>query len=132
MTNYLGHMEYVTRHGKQGDYIDSAYAEYDKIVIDNFLQDPAKGIQVGDVMASSYCFHDVTRSKSGNQPTSLVNKKKKKVRSRQSDVVPEDYPMDNCFYWNYKSCMLSSCGRNHVCRICGEEHKAPACPRRKQ
>lgn len=27
---YLRHMEYVTRHGKDGDYTDLAYAEYDK------------------------------------------------------------------------------------------------------
>lgn len=129
---YLGHMEYVTRHGKNGDYTDQAYAEYDKIVIDNYVQNPTKGIIAGDVMASSYCFHDVTRVKIPTQRPMAINKKKNKIKTRASDPVPDDYPIDNCFYWNYKSCMINNCGRSHVCRICGEDHRAPSCPRRKQ
>lgn len=102
------------------------------LVIDNFIQDPAGGIKVGDSMVSSYCFQDATRVKSVNQGYPSSMKKKKKGKARVSESVPEDYPPDNCFYWNYKICTVNNCGRNHVCRICGDDHKAPMCTHRKQ
>lgn len=129
---YLGHMEYVTRHGKNGDYNDQAYVEYDKIVIDNYVQNPSGGIKIGDTMAASYCFHDVTRVKPLSPVNIAMNKKKRRNKPRQIDQIPEDYPSENCFFWNYKTCMANNCGRNHVCRICGQDHKAPMCPNRKQ
>lgn len=52
---YLAHMDYVTRHGKTEDYQDSAYIEYDKMIIDDFVRNPSTGINVGNVMASSFC-----------------------------------------------------------------------------
>lgn len=117
---------------KNADYVDSAYVDYDKIVIDNFLQNPSKGIEVGDMMAASYCFHEVTRQKPSMPMGMGLSRKKKKVKSRQSDQVPDDYPVENCYFWNYKTCTSNNCGRNHVCRICGDDHKAPACTHRKQ
>lgn len=84
INSYLGHMEYLTRHGKNGDYTDQAYVECDKIVIDNYVQNPSAGIKVGDVKASSFCFHDVTRVKNQNLVSLSGNKKKKKIRNRQS------------------------------------------------
>lgn len=70
---YLRHMEYVTRHGKYGDYTDQAYVEYDKIIIDNYVQNPSSGIKVGDTMAASYCFHDVTRIKPSSPINTILN-----------------------------------------------------------
>lgn len=131
--SYLSHMDYVTRHGKNEDYQDSAYIEYDRMVVDEFIKNPSAGIKVGNVMASSFCFHDVTRiHKSSSQVMSAKKKKRNKPASRQVDMVPEDYPPDNCFYWNYRSCVMSNCNRNHVCRICGENHRAVNCNHRKQ
>lgn len=132
LDRYLAHMDYVTRHGKNADYMDSAYVEYDKMIIDDLVREPSSGLKVGDVMASSFCFHDVTRyHKSNNQP-SIPSKKKKKSKIRQGDQVPDDYPPENCFFWNYRTCVSPNCNRNHVCRICGENHRAMACSHRKQ
>lgn len=114
INGYLGHMEYLTRHGKNGDYNDLAYVEYDKIVIDNYLQNPSSGIKVGDTMTASYCFHDVTRVKSHAMITPMGGKKKKKPKTRSTDQVPDDYLPENCFYWNYKTCTVNNCGRSHV------------------
>lgn len=131
--NYLSHMDYVTRHGKNEDYQDSAYIDYDKMVVDEFIGNPSAGIKVGNVMASSFCFHDVTRvHKPSSQTTLLRKKKKNKPSNRQGEVVPEDYPPENCFYWNYRSCVMTNCNRNHVCRIGGENHRAVNCGHRKQ
>lgn len=132
---YLSHMDYVTRHGKNEDYQDSAYIEYDKMVVDDFVRNPSEGIKACNVMASSFCFHDVTRVHKSSTQISTPKKKNKirsKVSNRQGDSVPDDYPPENCFYWNYRSCVMSNCNRNHVCRICGENHKAVNCTHRKQ
>lgn len=97
INSYLDHMEYLTRHGKNGDYTDMAYVEYDKIVIDDYIQNPSNGIKVGDTMAASYCFHDVTRTKGPPSFSVQSGKKRKKPKNRQSDLVPEDYPQENCW-----------------------------------
>lgn len=54
---YLSHVEFISRHVSDDSYIDSAYADYDKFVIDNFLKSPISGFRIADSVAIGHAFH---------------------------------------------------------------------------
>lgn len=130
--SYLAHMQFLSRHACENAYIDTAYAEYDHNVFDKFLVNPLLGFPTADPVALGFAFHPA-KLLCENDNKQIGSQKKKKQNSKQSKSgIPEGYPDNNCYYWNYKTCWINSCMKKHICRICDGNHRAVGCPRDKQ
>lgn len=130
---YLSHIEFITRHASDESYTDCAYAEYDHFVIDRFLKNPVAGFVIADSVAIGHAFHPAKLNMDVQDKGYGVNKMKRKPgKKSQRGEIPEGYPENNCFYWNYRVCNNAGCQKKHSCHVCEGNHKAVGCPRDKK
>lgn len=129
---YIMHMEFVSRHASDNSFLDCAYAEYDRCVIDSYLKNPLLGFKTADSTAIGYAFHPGKLNHEFVDRSGASSKKRRPGKKGAKTEVPDGYPEGNCFFWNYRSCNNSSCQKKHVCRNCEGHHKAVGCPRDKK
>lgn len=113
--------------------MDFAYAEYDHFVIDNFLNNPVAGFKIVDSVAIGQAFHPAKlNSDSLDKGLGAGQQRRKQWKKTSKGEVPEGYPDNNCFFWNYRVCNNVNCQKKHICRVCEGNHKATGCPRDKK
>lgn len=120
---YLNHLEFVTRHACDDSYQDLAYTDYDRYVTDHFLKHPAGGFVMADQVGIRYSFHAARLNVDFQEKmASSGNRQKRKgfKKTVKSDGIPDGYPEGNCYYWNYKTCVVPSCVKKHVYDSMGE------------
>ena len=137
-TSYLEHMNFLTKQASVHSFVDHAYVAYDRAVVDRVINQKSRVFVAGDVLAVASHFH------AGNlQPVNSVVKKQsargrgfgsfgrgRKTSASDTDrdtSVPEGFPSDICYNYNYKSCSGSGCQKQHVCRSCKGNHRAQGC-----
>ena len=136
--SYIGHCKFVSERAMSNQFTDSAFVEYDRHVISKVIDDKMESFPVGDTLGVSSHFH------AGNLvPAKAISKQNvkkwggakwgKKPFDKQSDSVektppvPDGFPDDICYAFNYKRCSSNSCAKKHVCRSCGGNHRAQGC-----
>lgn len=97
--SYLLHMEFVSRHASDNTFVDGAYAEYDRYVIDNFLKMPTMGFKTADSIAIGYAFHPGKMSHFYSERSSTPVKQKHRLGKKSSTShIPDGYPEGKCFF----------------------------------
>lgn len=139
--SYLEHMLFVAKQASTANFTDSALVNYDREIIDKLIMGDASTFLAGDPIAvSSHLNAGGTKalqqalqqnSSDNNAPASQQRSRRarrKNWQDRRGKGIPEDYPPDNCYDWNYGTCENSSCSKSHACRICKQRHRAVGCP----
>lgn len=117
----------------QTNHMDSAYADYDRFVIDSFLKSPMSGFRLADSVAIGHAFHPAKLNSDYREKGGVAGKQKRKQwKNTTKGDIPEGYPENNCFFWNYRVCNNVSCQKKHTCRLCEGNHRATGCPREKK
>lgn len=123
--DYLAHMEFITRHACEGSYVDNAYSDYDRHV-DRYLRNSSAGFVMADPVAVGHSFHPAKLVGEGGEGRNPGRNRRKSSKRGQGNQVPDGYPEQNCYFWNYKVCSATNCSKN---RICDGAHKALGCPK---
>ena len=133
--SYLRHFNYILTQASRHQFQDQAFVGYDRYIVDQVVRGEAREFVAGDNLAVASYFH------AGNLSHQKVTQFKGKgkpyggYKSRRGDgekaVMPDGFPEDICYNFNYKSC-TGKCGKSHVCRSCKKAHKATECPDKKQ
>lgn len=138
--DYLEHMSFVAEMARSRAYTDVGLINYERYVTDNFLLGVKGTFVAGDplgqslhlntnhVSASSHNEAGMGVSGQSYSPMGSAKKrnKKKKVKFCNSNL-PDAFPADICYDWNYNVCS-GGCSREHVCRNCRKGHRGPGCP----
>ena len=136
--SYLQHMIFLTKQASAHHFVDSAYVAYDRAVVDKVVKGQSHLFTAGDTLAVASHFHV------GNLAPSVNNNKRQTGRGRgfrgrgrgssffdydreSSAAVPDGFPTDICFNYNYRSCSGANCSKQHVCRQCKGMHRAQGC-----
>ena len=127
---YMQHFNFIAAQAHKNNFTDQAFVCYEREVTDKVIRNNCSGpFQVGDMLAVASNLH------AGNL---LINKRafkpngpqrfKKSQGSDQSDkeFMPEGFPDDICYNYNYRSC-YGKCSKSHICRLCKGKHKASGC-----
>ena len=148
VNTYLDHMNFVMRQAARHNFTDLTYVQYDRSVINRYVDEEVSKIVVGHTIAVASHFH------AGNLvPTTTPARTPNEGRGRgrgyffrqrkfsQSSQPPKDsdstkanfegFPDDLCFKYNHRSC-TGHCSKQHVCRVCNDKHPASACPNKRQ
>ena len=136
--SYLIHMNFVTKQASVHSFCDIAYVSYDRSVVNQVVRGGSATFVAGDTLSVASHFHV------GNMPQVNNNNKRQTGRERgyrgrrpghadqdRESSVPEGFPVDLCYNYNYRSCSGSSCQKLHVCRQCRGSHRAQGCQERK-
>lgn len=96
---YLMHMEFVSCHASDNSFLDCAYNEYDRCVIDGYLKSPLLGFKTADSTAIGYAFHPgkLTHDYVDRSGASVKQRRRTVKKGTKSDV-PDGYPEGNCFF----------------------------------
>ena len=133
--SYIGHCRYVSQQAMASQFSDGAYVGYDRHVVEQLIDGDSDTFVVGDNLGVATHFHAGNLS---SQKTPLKLKQGKKWGKRTSDKsdkagddslksnMPEGFPDDICYAYNFKKC-TGSCSKKHVCRSCGGRHRAIGC-----
>lgn len=152
LDSYLDHMTFVCKTAQSELYQDVAFADYDKFVVDRVVNGISKSFVPQDAIGFTSHFHaamlnldkqaELLAASHGGRGSYHNTRRGRRGRrgagqrgssSMSSSVeVLDDYPEDNCYWWNYRKCTLQNCPKEHVCRICRQRHKAVGCPKDKQ
>lgn len=98
--SYLSHMEFVSCHAADNTFLDCAYAEYDRCVIDNFLRLPTMGFKTADSIAIGYAFHPgkLAQSQYSDRSGNQGKQRRKNVKISNSIEIPDGCPEGNFFF----------------------------------
>lgn len=128
--SYASHKLFVSSQAKSGRFVDRALVDYDRHVIDKVIEGESSTFITGDLLGVALYFHGgntlprLPESKSGRP------KKNRRQREDGEGGVPDDFPENICYGFNYGRCS-GVCSKQHICRICKAKHKAVGCPERK-
>ena len=146
LAGYLGHFNFVAEQAHQHNFSDQAFVGYDRFVVDKYIKLETANksplvFSVGEVLGVSSHFHagnfmsvpkksagsGFRGSRGGRYPYRRYGDySQEKGREVKEASVPEGFPEDICYAWNYKSCS-GKCSKKHECRVCGSDHKASNC-----
>ena len=145
LAGYIGHFNFVSDQAYQHNFVDQAFVGYDRFVVDKFIKlessnKSPKVFSVGDVLGVASHFHAGNMQPSQRKgPTQYRGSRggryqyrryndynQERSREYKESGVPEGFPEEICYAWNYKSCS-GKCSKKHECRVCGSDHKASAC-----
>ena len=146
LAGYLGHFNFIAEQAHQHNFVDMAFVGYDRFVVDKYIKLESSNkfplvFSVGDVLGVSSHFHagnfQSTQKKStgsfrgsrggGRYPYRRYGDySQDKSRDVKEATVPEGFPEEICYAWNYKNCS-GKCFKKHECRVCGSDHKAINC-----
>ena len=146
LAGYIGHFNFIAEQAHQHNFADQAFVGYDRFVVDKYIKlesanKSPKLFSVGDILGVSSHFHagnfqhvpkkpvgGYRGSRGGRYPYRRSGDyNQERSRDTKDAGVPEGFPEDICYGWNYKSCS-GKCSKKHECRVCGGEHKASSCP----
>lgn len=125
--SYCAHKVFLSGQARANKFTDQAYVDYDRYVIDKYLEGNSSNFPVGDMLGVAMHFHAGNLAVSRVRQTFNKSKKGRRNREEHDGGVPEGFPEDICYGFNYNKC-TGSCSKNHVCRICRAKHKAVGCP----
>ena len=142
LAGYVGHFNFIAEQAHQHSFIDQAYVCYDRFVVDKYIKldhlpfDQRK-FSVGDVLGVSSHFNagnlQLQHRQQSFQRGGRFSKSRRSFdsaqetdKSKKEFTVPEGFPEEICYAWNYKSCS-GKCSKKHECRVCGADHKAVGC-----
>lgn len=128
--NYASHKLFVSTQAKSGRFVDRALVDYDRHVMDKFIEGESSSFIVGDLLGVALYFHGgntLPRQSESKLPRSKRNRRQK---DEGEGGVPDDFPEHICYGFNYGKC-TGTCSKQHICRICIAKHKAVGCPDRK-
>ena len=120
----------------KNQFLGSAYVDYDRHVVTTALDEGLAKFSVGDTLGVSSNFHAgnlqspkpaKVGKKAGFQKWGKKQPDKVSDQSDRNSSVPEGFPDDVCYAFNYKRCSSNSCSKKHVCRQCGGSHRAQGC-----
>ena len=153
LTAYVRHFNFVAQQAASHHFMDIAFVAYDRYVVDQVI----KGMNsshvhplhhpptfvAGDLLGVASSFHAGNlvpskpqfvrgRGRGFNRRGSRFtfgDRDQDRDKEQQSTpaVMPEGFPEDVCFSWNYRTC-TGKCSKSHVCRLCRGAHKAMHCP----
>ena len=143
LAGYIGHFNFIAEQAHQHSFVDQAFVGYDRFVVDKYIKlessnKSTKIFSVGDVLGVSSHFNagnlqPVQRksnsfrgSRGGHYQNRRFYDQSDRNRESKEAGVPEGFPEEICYAWNYKSCS-GKCSKKHECRVCGQDHKASAC-----
>ena len=145
LAGYLGHINFIAEQAHQHNFVDQAFVGYDRFVVDKYVKlesanKTPKMFSVGDVLGVSSHFHagnfqHVPRKASGGFRVARGGRyqcrrqgdfSQDKSKDVKEGGVPDGFPDDICYAWNYKNCS-GKCSKKHECRVCGGDHKASSC-----
>ena len=156
LTSYVRHFNFVARQAASHNFSDAAFVGYDRFIVDQVIQGPLNPDQppptfvAGDPLGVASHFHAGNmmaarpqfprgrgrgfnrRFRGGYYGDSFKdNDKDKDFQHSTQSAVPDGFPEEICFNFNYKAC-TGKCSKSHVCRVCRGNHKAPTCPNNKK
>ena len=138
-TSYLEHMVFITKQASVHHFNDSAYVSYDRAVVDKVVKGYSKKFIAGDTLSVASHFHAGNLLLQNN--TRRQFGRGRGYRGRRSGYfdndrvgeasVPEGFPPEVCYNYNYRSCSGVNCQKQHVCRLCKGLHRAHGCQEKK-
>ena len=140
LTGYIEHCKFTAEQAMSGAFMDSAYVNFDRHVVGKVVDGLQQVFPAGDLLGVASNFNaanlvsskppvaSTTGRRGGKSRFYNKNKPSGEGKDRSSpDYMPEGFPDDICYSYNYKSCS-GKCSKRHVCRICKKDHKASSCP----
>ena len=141
---YVSHFNFVAKQAASHNFTDSAFVAYDRYVVDQVIKGslthdmPLPTFVAGDLLGVASNFHAGNmvpavptptrgRGRGFNRHRFRGTYSGEGDRDKDHQRVPDGFPEDICFGWNYKSC-TGKCSKSHVCRMCRGNHKAIGCP----
>ena len=129
--SYLDHYNFVTMQASRHNFMDIAFVEYDRYIVDRYLSAESDSFTVDSLGVASH-FHAGNmrvekQSVPHSKPRYFHAKGKKYIDVQKDQVMPEGFPEDVCYNFNYKTC-TGKCNKSHVCRSCKGKHSAVKCP----
>ena len=134
--SYLRHFNYVLAQASRHQFSDHAFVNYDRYIVDQVIRGDSREFVAGDNLAVASYFHagNISQSKPVHPQTKrkpYFGFKSRKSGDAEKPGMPEGFPEELCYNFNYKSC-TGKCGKSHVCRACRKNHRAVDCPDKKQ
>ena len=145
LASSLGHFNFIAEQAHQHNFADIAFVGYDRCVVDKYIKMESAiklplVFSVGDTLGVFSHFHAgnfqpvqkksvgaFRGSRGGRFPYRRYGEPTQdKGRDIKETYVPEGFPEEICYAWNYKSCS-GKCSKKHECRVCGLDHKASGC-----
>lgn len=143
--SYISHIKFATQMLHSRHFYDSGAILYDRQIIDRVVEGRSRSF-APDTVVSSLTFsprlipenielcHGASLTK-GVRSFAAKAKQKKRPQSGyrggvKSDEIPQDFPSDICFYFNYRHCTDENCPRSHICQKCHGKHRADSCKER--
>ena len=128
--SYLDHYNFITMQASRHSFSDVPFAGYDRFIIDRFLNAESDSFGVDPVGVASY-FHaaNVKSEKTFVSRQRVFHSKGKKSQvsdGEKGQSMPEGFPDDVCYNYNYKTC-TGSCRKSHICKSCKGKHPASKC-----
>ena len=137
--SYVGHCKFVSERAMANQFNDSSLVDYDRYVVSKVIEEELDSFPVGDSLGVSSNFHagnlipksPKTQRKGGFKKWGSGKWGKKFDKSPEnadkSPTVPDGFPEDICYAFNYKRCTSTNCSKKHICRSCGGSHRAQGC-----
>ena len=133
-SSYLEHMIFLTKQASTHSFNDTAYVAYDRSVVDKVIKGGSVKFIAGDTLSVSSHFHagnlvpaSNTRRQAGRGRGSRGKRSGWFDTDRDTSLIPEGFPTDICYNYNYRQCSGANCQKQHVCRLCKGHHRAQGC-----
>lgn len=141
MASYVHRVKYTTEMLNTRQFYNSAAVHYDRLIVNNYLSGKSKNFRP-DPVSSTLAFssgvipESVEMCPGASITKGVVSYPVRRGRGRRNqnnfsrqrnEEVPQDFPMDLCFYFNYRQCNNDNCPKAHVCRKCRGAHRADSC-----
>ena len=119
------------------NFVDSAFVKYDRHVVSKVVDGVSTTFTVGDNLGVASCMNassllppKASTPKKANRFKPRRGSSDSKDKSSDNSYMPEGFPDDVCYSYNYRSC-TGKCSKKHSCRICKSDHPAKTCQSKK-
>lgn len=144
LPGYIRHLKFAAGMLHSRRFYDSGAIEYDRYIIDKFIQKKSGGFEpdsVGSTLtfspriipdATELC-HGASLTKGTHSYVASKQTKRRVGKAQKwgkTEEIPADFPSDICFFFNYRNCQDDNCPKAHVCRKCNGRHRADSCKSR--
>ena len=121
-TSYIEHLAFVTKQASLHSFYDSAYVSYNRSVVDKVVRGSSIKFIAGDTLSASSHFHAGNTHQNKRQSGRGRGFRGRRSANYDSDqvtseasLVPDGFPVDICYNYNYKSCSGNNCSKQHIC-----------------
>ena len=138
---YVGHCKFVSEQASSESFVDAAFVNYDRHVVTKVVDGLSTTFTAGDMLGVASHFNAanlvINKPAAPKLPAKPARSNKWVRRSLQNadksssdpGPVPDGFPEDICYSYNYRSC-TGKCSKRHVCRVCKGDHQAKSCTKR--